>query len=89
MARATPDPVQESPDQIADELDDILGRISSNIDELVDMVKPASIAKRQAARVKAYFVDEQTGLRYEHVVPVVVGTVATVAGIVVLRRLLK
>lgn len=88
MARKQPDPVQESPDQLADQLEDLLESLSDTIDELVDRVKPANIVKRQADRAKRYFVDE-TGPRYEHIVPVVTGVAATIAGIVVLRKLLK
>lgn len=89
MARAQSDPAQASPDEIVDELEVLLDRLSRNVDELVDRVKPANIAKRQLSGIKAYFVDEETGPRFEHIVPVVTGAVATIAGIVVLRRLLK
>ena len=89
MARAKSDPAQASPDQIVDELEVLLSRLSDNVDELVDRVKPANIAARQIQQIKAYFVDDETGLRYEHIVPIVTGTVATIAGLVVLRRLLK
>ncbi len=89
MARANSTPAQASPDELVDEIEEIRDRLSDTIDELVDRVKPANIAKRQAARAKAYFVDAETGLRYEHVVPVITGTIVTIAGFVVLRRLLK
>nr|WP_241732826.1 DUF3618 domain-containing protein [Aeromicrobium phoceense] len=89
VARGHAEPAQTSPDVIVDELEVLLTRLSGNIDELVDRVKPANVAKRQVQRIKEYFVDEQTGPRYEHIVPVVVGTVGTIAGFAVLRRLLK
>lgn len=89
MARAQSDPAQASPDQIVDELEVLLDRLSRNVDELVDRVKPANVAKRQVASIKAYFVDEETGPRFEHIVPVVTAAVGTIAGIAVLRRLLK
>lgn len=89
MARTQTDPAQASPDEIVDELEVLLGRLSRNVDELVDRVKPANVAKRQMQAVKDYFVDEETGPRFEHIVPVVTGVVGTIVGIVVLRRLLK
>lgn len=89
MARGNADPAQASPDEIVDELEVLLTRLSGNIDELVDRVKPSNIAKRQVQRLKDYFVDEETGPRFEHIVPVVAATVGTIAGIAVLRRLLK
>jgi hypothetical protein len=89
VARAKSDPAEASPDQIVDELEVLLDRLSRNIDDLVDRVKPANMARRQVESIKAYFVDPVTGPRFEHIVPVVTGTVATLAGIVVLRRLLK
>ena len=51
MARGNPDPAQTSPDEIVDELEVLLTRLSGNIDELVDRVKPANVAKRQVQRV--------------------------------------
>ena len=89
MARTHTDSAQASPDEIVDELEVLLARLSSNVDQLVDRVKPANVAKRQVQAVKDYFVDEQTAPRFEHIVPVVTGLVGTIAGIVVLRRLLK
>ncbi|GAA3532373.1 hypothetical protein AFL01nite_19740 [Aeromicrobium flavum] len=89
MARGKSDPAQASDDEIVDELEVLLTRLSGNVDELVDRVKPGNVAKRQVQRVKDYFVDEQTGPRFEHIVPVVVGTVGTIVGLAVLRRLLK
>lgn len=89
MARGNPDPAQTSPDEIVDELEVLLTRLSGNIDELVDRVKPGNVARRQVQRIKDYFVDESTGPRYEHIVPVVAGTAGTIAGFALLRRLLK
>lgn len=89
MARAKSDPAQGSPDQIVDELEVLLSRLSDNVDELVDRIKPGNVAARQVQRIKDYFIDDETGPRFEHIVPVVTGTVATIAGLVVLRRLLK
>lgn len=88
MARAHTTPAQASPDEIVDELEVLLSRLSDNVDQLVDRIKPANIAQRQVQRIKDFFIDEETGPRVEHIVPVVTGVVATVAGLVVLRRLL-
>lgn len=89
MTTAMPDPSQASPEALVDEIEEMRDRLSDTIDELVDRVKPGNIAKRQARRVKAHFIDDETGPRYDKIVPAVVGTVAAVAGIVVLRRLLR
>ncbi len=89
MASAKSNRPVETPDEIVDEIEQIRDRLSDTIDELVDRVKPANIMQRQVDRVKAHFVDPETGPRYENIVPVVTKTAGVLVGIIVLRRLLK
>lgn len=80
---------EENLDVLEDEIEAIRQRLSDTIDELVDRSNPKNIAARQVARLKAHFVADDGSVRLENVVPVVAIGAATVAGIVVLRRLLR
>lgn len=78
-----------SPDELVDQIETIRNRLSDTIDELVDRANPKNIASRQISKVRSRFVDEAGHPRFENIVPPVVVTVAVIAGVVVLRRLLK
>ncbi|HPU14412.1 MAG TPA: DUF3618 domain-containing protein [Aeromicrobium sp.] len=89
MASAKSNPYGETPDELAESIEQTRQRLSGTIDELVDMVKPANIVKRRVDRIKAHFVDPQTGPRYENIVPAATKTAGVIVGIIVLRRLLR
>ncbi|MGJ9414437.1 DUF3618 domain-containing protein [Aeromicrobium sp. CF4.19] len=76
-------------DEKADEIEAALERLAGSVDQLVDRANPKNIARRGLGSVKARFVDEQGRLRYETVVPVAVGTIAVVATLVGIRRLVS
>lgn len=77
------------PDDLVDEIEEIRDRLADSVDALIDRTSPKNIARRSLANVKARFVDETGSPRLETILPVVGGTVAVIAGIVVLRRLLR
>lgn len=74
-------------DADVDEIEAALERLAGSVDLLVDRARPKSIARRGLARITGRFVDEQGQPRYETIVPVAVGTVAVVATIIGIRRL--
>jgi hypothetical protein len=77
-------------DDLVDEIDVIRERLAETVDTLVDRTNPKNIARRTLSDVKARFVDEKTGSpKLETILPVVGGVVAVVAGIVIVRRLLR
>lgn len=78
-----------SPDEIVDEIEEIRLRLAATIDELIVRTNPKNIARRQVEKTKAHFVDPEGNIRFENVVPVVVSTTGVIAGILVLRRLLR
>lgn len=80
---------EASPDEIVDEIEEIRLRLGATIDELITRSNPKNIAKRQVNRTKDHFVGPDGSVRVENVVPVVAITVGIVAGIVVIRRLLR
>lgn len=75
-------------DELVDEIEQIRERLADTVDALVDRTHPKNIARRSLADVKAKFVGPDGSVRYETVVPVVLGVVGSVAAIVVLRRVL-
>lgn len=75
-------------DDLVDEIEQIRERLAGTVDQLVDRTNPKNIARRGLADVKAKFVAPDGSVRFETVVPVVLGVVGTVAAIVVLRRVL-
>ncbi|MET0766509.1 MAG: DUF3618 domain-containing protein [Aeromicrobium sp.] len=82
MAKARPD------DQVA-EIEAIREHLADTVDALIDRTSPKNIARRGLANLKARFVDETGSPRLETIVPLVGGTVAVIAGIVVIRKLLR
>lgn len=64
-------------------------RLAATIDQLVHRASPKTIAQRQVAQVKAYFVDEQGQPRQDNIIKVVGGTAAVVALFVVVRRVVR
>jgi hypothetical protein len=77
------------PDDLVDEIEEIRDRLADSVDALIDRTSPKNIARRSLDGVKARFVDETGSPRLETILPVVGGTIAVIAGIVVLRRLLR
>jgi hypothetical protein len=77
------------PDHLVDEIDEIRDRLADTVDALIDRTNPKNVARRSFADVKARFVDETGSPKLEAILPVVGGVVAVVAGIIVVRRLLR
>ncbi|MCW2831265.1 MAG: hypothetical protein JWP31_1957 [Aeromicrobium sp.] len=77
------------PDDLVDEIEEIRDRLADTVDALIDRTNPKNIARRGLADLKSRFVDETGSPRLETIVPLVGGVVAVVAGIVVLRRLVR
>jgi AmiR/NasT family two-component response regulator len=81
---ATTDPGRES---IEREMEQTRQRLARNIDQLVYRASPKTIARRQAAAVKAYFVDPSGAPRTENIVKVVGGVAGVAALFVVIRKI--
>lgn len=76
-------------DELVDEIEVIRERLAVTVDALVDRSNPKNIARRGLESLKSRFVDETGSPRLETIIPVVGGTVAVIAGIIVIRRLLR
>lgn len=80
---------QAKPDDLVDEIDVIRERLAETVDALIDRSNPKNVARRGLANVKARFVDETGSPKLEAILPIVGGAVAVVAGIIVIRKLLR
>ena len=76
---------QRSPAEIEAEIERTRARLAGTVDALAERVKPANIARRAVASVKAEFVDEQGNLRTTRVAALAAVTAAGV-GLVLWRR---
>ena len=81
---ATTDPGRES---IEREMEQTRQRLAQNIDQLLYRASPKTIARRQAAAVKAYFVDPSGSPRTENIAKVAGGLVGVAALFVVIRKI--
>lgn len=77
------------PDEMVEEIDQIRERLAETVDALIDRTNPKNIARRSLADLKGRFVDETGSPRLETIVPVVVGAIAVIGVIVVIRRLVR
>lgn len=77
------------PDELVGEIDQIRDRLADTVDALLDRTNPKNVARRSLADLKARFVDETGSPKLETILPVVGGAIAVIAGIVVVRRLLR
>lgn len=77
------------PDELVDEIDQIRDRLADTVDALIDRTNPKNVARRSFADLKAHFVDETGSPKLDVIVPLVGGTIAVIAGIVVVRRMLR
>nr|WP_255669786.1 DUF3618 domain-containing protein [Aeromicrobium wangtongii] len=74
---------------MVDQIDVIRERLAETVDTLIDRSSPKNIARRGLDDLKAKFVDETGSPRMETILPLVGGTVAVIASIIVIRRLLR
>lgn len=72
------------------EIEETRERLQGTIDQLVHRTHPKTIANRQTAAVKGYFVDAQSGRpRTDNILKVVGGVVGVVAVFGVIRAIAK
>ena len=81
---ATTDRGRES---IEREMEQTRQRLAQNIDQLLYRASPKTIARRQMAAVKAYFVDPSGAPRNENIAKVAGGATGVVVLFVVIRKI--
>ncbi|WP_406286365.1 DUF3618 domain-containing protein [Embleya sp. NBC_00896] len=79
-------PDRRSPQQIERDIEAARANLAVTLDEIVDRVKPANVAARAMDKVRAQFIDSDTGApRKERIVPLAGGA----AGLLLLVVLVK
>jgi hypothetical protein len=79
-------PDRRSPQQIERDIEAARANLAVTLDEIVDRVKPANVLARTTDKVRAQFIDSDTGApRLDRIVPVAGGA----AGLLLLVVLLK
>ena len=77
---------ERQPDSIERDIEEVRERLANTIDELVYRTSPKTIARREIATFKGYFVDPQGNPRTENILKVAGGVAGVVALLVVIRR---
>lgn len=76
-----------SPEEIEREIEHARDRLAVTLDEIVDRVKPANVARRTGEQVRAQFVDPDTGQpRMERVVPVAGAALGLLVLVIAVKR---
>ncbi len=78
-----------APETIEREIEATRDRLANTIDQLVYRSSPKTIAKREVASIKGFFVDPQTGPRTDNIIKVAVGVGGFVAALVIIRKVAK
>jgi AmiR/NasT family two-component response regulator len=73
-------------ESIEREMEQTRERLAQNIDQLLYRASPKTIARRQAAAVKAYFVDPQGSPRTDNILKVAGGVVGVAVLLAVVRK---
>jgi AmiR/NasT family two-component response regulator len=68
------------------EIEETRERLASTIDQLIYRANPKTIAKREVASVKAYFVDPQGQPRTDNILKVAGGVIGVVALFALVRK---
>jgi AmiR/NasT family two-component response regulator len=77
---------ERQPDSIERDIEATRERLADTIDQLVYRASPKTIARREIATVKGYFVDPAGNPRTENILKVAGGVAGFVAVLVVIRR---
>jgi hypothetical protein len=78
-----------APEAIEHDIEATRDRLAGTIDQLLYRASPKTIAKREAASFKGFFVDPVTGPRTDNILKVAGGVAGFIAVVVVLRKVAK
>jgi hypothetical protein len=78
-----------APETIESEIEATRDRLAHTIDQLLYRSSPKTIAKREVAGFKSFFVDPVTGPRTDNIVKVAAGVGGFVAVMLVIRKVAK
>lgn len=78
-----------APETIESEIEATRERLGNTIDQLVYRASPKTIARREWAGLKGFFVDPVTGPRTDNILKVAAGVGGFVAVMIVIRKVAK
>jgi hypothetical protein len=78
-----------APETIEREIEATRDRLAVTIDQLLYRSSPKTIAKREVASFKGFFVDPQTGPRTDNIIKVAAGVGGFVAVMLIIRKVAK
>jgi hypothetical protein len=81
--------VSDQVSSLESEIEQTRERLGATIDELVYRASPKTIARREVASVKAYFVDPSGAPRQDNILKVVGGVAGAVALLVIIRKIVS
>ncbi len=82
-------PADRAPSALESEIEATRERLAATIDQLAYRASPKTIAKREVATFKAYFVDATGNPRTDNILKVAGGVVGFVVFVVVARRVTR
>ncbi len=74
---------------LENEIEQTRERLGATIDQLVHRASPKTIARREVASVKAYFIDPSGAPRQDNIIKVAGGVAGVIALFVVVRKLVN
>ena len=80
---------QRAPGALESEMEATRQRLADTIDQLVHRASPKTIAQREVATVRAYFVDGEGNPRTDNILKVVAGVVGFAVFVVVIRTVTR
>lgn len=78
-----------APETIESEIEATRDRLGATIDQLLHRSSPKTIARREVAGVKAFFVDPHTGPRMDNILKVAGGVGGFLVAMVIIRKVAK
>ena len=89
MSQAAKQADTRAPETIESEIEATRDRLADTIDQLLYRSSPKTIAKREAASIKGFFVDPVTGPRTDNIIKVAAGVGGFVGLMLLVRKVAK
>jgi Protein of unknown function (DUF3618) len=89
VAQADPKLEERAPGSIEDEMERTRQRLAATIDQIVHRASPKTIADREVAKVRAYFVDAAGNPRTDNILKVGGAVAGFLLFVVVARRVTR
>ena len=89
MAKSDPASQNAAPATLEDEIEATRQRLAGTIDQLAYRASPKTIARREIATIKAFYVDAQGQPRTDNILKTAGAVVGFVAFVVVMRRVTR